>query len=207
MIISLLFDLLLLTFEYVKQRQAVFLISSLFHFRLAKSLLFKGILRQEICGSFFLALKSSTFLSENIAVFHSNDDLFNQYHFLNEKGVIWWLLHDDLRAREREQEEKGTTNSAPNSHVPDNKPHSTSGQYPLMKYLGLNQFFKSRKQGLIAYCPNTNTVPSIAFRSSSSTSSGFIRDCKAHRIWSSVSFLFCWFICKYYWLFKEDLRF
>ena len=111
---------------------------------------------------------------------------------------------DDFFMITREQEEKGTTNSATNSHVPDNKPHPTSGQYPLIKDLGLNQFCKSGKQGKIAYCPNIYTVPSIAFRSSSSTSSGFIRDCKAHRILSSVSFLFCWFICnKYYWIFKQ----
>ena len=31
---------------------------------------------------------------------------------LNKKVVIWWLFDDDLSAREREPEEKGTTNSA-----------------------------------------------------------------------------------------------
>ena len=78
-----------------------------------------------ICGYFFLSLSFSRsqvvnflkwkhhYLSENIAIFHSNDDLFTQYLFLNKKkGVIWWLFHDDLRAREQEREEKETTNSA-----------------------------------------------------------------------------------------------
>ena len=38
---------------------------------------------------------------------------WKHYHILvKEKGVIWWLFHDDLRVRE--QEEKVTTNSAPN---------------------------------------------------------------------------------------------
>ena len=60
------------------------------------------------------SLKSSVFLSENIIIFHSNDYFFTQYLFLNQKkGAIWWLFHDHLRARERE--EKVTTNSAPNS--------------------------------------------------------------------------------------------
>ena len=36
---------------------------------------------------------------------------------------------DDFRAREREREEKGTTNSAPESHL-------TSWQYPLINYPG-----------------------------------------------------------------------
>ena len=54
------------------------------------------------------------YLSENIAKFQSNDNLFTQYLFLNKKnGVIWWLLHDNLRGREQEWEEKGSTNSAP----------------------------------------------------------------------------------------------
>ena len=33
---------------------------------------------------------------------------------------------DDFYMMTWEQEEKGTTNSATNSHVPDNKPHPTS---------------------------------------------------------------------------------
>ena len=33
--------------------------------------------------------------------------------FWAKKAVIWRLFNDDLRVREREQEEKGTTNSAP----------------------------------------------------------------------------------------------
>ena len=33
--------------------------------------------------------------------------------FWMKKGVIWWLFHDNLRAREQEREEKGTTNPAP----------------------------------------------------------------------------------------------
>ena len=53
------------------------------------------------------------YLSENIAIFHSNDNFFTQHLFLNEKSVIRWLFHDHLRPREREREEKGTTNSAP----------------------------------------------------------------------------------------------
>ena len=55
------------------------------------------IFRRGICGSFFLSFSFSCsqvvnflkwkhhYLSENIAIFHSNYDLFTQYLFLNEK--------------------------------------------------------------------------------------------------------------------------
>ena len=38
------------------------------------------------------------------------------YFDLNPHSVIWWLFNDNLRAREREPEKKGTTNSAINQH-------------------------------------------------------------------------------------------
>ena len=62
-----------------------------------------------------LALKSSTYwhhsLSENIAIFQTNDYLFIQYLFLNKKRCHWWHFHDILRGIQRE--EKGTKNSVP----------------------------------------------------------------------------------------------
>ena len=86
--------------------------------------------RRRICGSFFLslsfshslALKSSTYLCENIILGVKTLPYFTQMiifspntSFWTKKGVIWWLLYDDLRARERKWEEKGVTNSAPHS--------------------------------------------------------------------------------------------
>ena len=86
--------------------------------------------RSGICSSFFLslsfslshslALKSSTFLSENMIIWVKTLLYFTQMiifspntSFWTKKGVIWWLFHDNLRARE--QEDKVTTNSAPDS--------------------------------------------------------------------------------------------
>ena len=70
--------------------------------------------------SFSLALKLWTFLSENIIILVKTLPYFTQMtifspntSFWTKKSVIWWLFHDNLRARE--QEEKVTTNSMPNS--------------------------------------------------------------------------------------------
>ena len=53
-------------------------------------------------------------------LFVQNDKVFIQILMFSikplvepKKVVIWWLFNDDLRAREREWEEKRTRNSAP----------------------------------------------------------------------------------------------
>ena len=38
---------------------------------------------------------------------------FHPTSFWMKKGVIWWLLDDNLKGRGQEQEEKGTTNPVP----------------------------------------------------------------------------------------------
>ena len=77
---------------------------------------------QGICSSFFLLLSFSCFqvinflkwkhhyLSKNIAIFHSNDDLFTQYLFLNEKRChlmtfSWQFESERMRARGKRNRE------------------------------------------------------------------------------------------------------
>ena len=83
-----------------------------------------------ISGSFFLSLSFSH--TQVVIKKSSNDNFFcskkecewNHHHLsenftiLNKTScLIWWLFNDDLRAREREREEKGTTNSAPKNSL------------------------------------------------------------------------------------------
>ena len=46
-----------------------------------------------------ISLQCTPLWIKKINKLHSNDDLFTQYFFLIKKGVIWWLFHDDLRAK------------------------------------------------------------------------------------------------------------
>ena len=74
-----------------------------------------------ISGLFFLFLSLSHsqlinflkwkyhYFSEKIVIFQS----FQPIPLFGKKSCLWWLFHDDLRAREWDREEKGTTNSAP----------------------------------------------------------------------------------------------
>ena len=67
--------------------------------------------RRGISASFFLSLWFSrsqvvNFLKWKHHYFSPNSS------FWTKKGVIWWLFHDDFRAREWEREKKETTNSA-----------------------------------------------------------------------------------------------
>ena len=73
-------------------------------------------------GSRPLALKSSlkslqmtTFLIQNEYWENNELVLVKTSPFWIKKVVIWWLFDDDFRARDRESEKKGTTNSAPYS--------------------------------------------------------------------------------------------
>ena len=71
-----------------------------------------------ICGSFFLSLSFSCsqvvnflkwknhYLSKNITIFHSNDDFFTQYLFLNEKKVSFDDFFMTIWERENESERK-----------------------------------------------------------------------------------------------------
>ena len=71
-------------------------------------------------GSCSLALKSSLKSHQMTPFSIQNEDweqndvvLVKTLSFGTKKVVIWWLFDDDLRAREREPEEKETTNSEP----------------------------------------------------------------------------------------------
>ena len=67
--------------------------------------------RCRICGSFYLSLSRRQlfkwnyhYLSENIAIFYSNSDVFTQYLFLNEKRChlmtfTWCLESERMRVR------------------------------------------------------------------------------------------------------------
>jgi hypothetical protein len=68
-----------------------------------------------ICGLFFLSLSYSrsqvfNFLSENIAIFHGNDEFFHPIPLFEQKRVSFV---GDFSMTTREREEKRTTNSAP----------------------------------------------------------------------------------------------
>ena len=60
-----------------------------------------------------LALKTSLKSHQNEDWEQSDVVLVKTLSFWTKKVVIWWLFDDDLREREREAEEKRTTNSAP----------------------------------------------------------------------------------------------
>ena len=86
-----------------------------------------------------LALKSSLKSHQKWQLCFQNDKVFTQMMtfslkplFWTKKVVIWWLFNDDLRAREREREEKRTRNSAPWRHshctVPKKNGHSAAVQ-------------------------------------------------------------------------------
>ena len=78
-------------------------------------------LRRGICGSFFLLLSFSRsqvinfwkwkhhYLSKNITIFHSNDDFFTQYLFLNKQKrchlmtFSWWLESERIRVKHYEK--------------------------------------------------------------------------------------------------------
>ena len=69
-------------------------------------------------GSHSVALKSSLKSHQMTSFFIQYEDweqndvvLVKTLSFWTKKVVIWWLFDDDLRAREKEPEEKGTTNS------------------------------------------------------------------------------------------------
>ena len=71
-------------------------------------------------GSRSLALKLLLKSHQMTLFFIQNEDweqndivLVKTLSFWTNKVVIWWLFDEDLRAREQEPEEKGTTNFAP----------------------------------------------------------------------------------------------
>ena len=96
--------------------------SHLFHYNLdTRKTFWLRKLRQGICGSFFLLLSFScsevvnffkwkNHLNENIAIFHSNDALFSQYVFFEQKKASFvdflmttWEQESDSERKKKAQ--------------------------------------------------------------------------------------------------------